>query len=111
MPWYVLLIIALVSLAIVIGGFAYMGLKAWRLLKRGMRVSSDITPLADHLSKQADVLSANAERLAANGEQLSANIVRLQASIARLQVIGDTLSEVAEPYFRLTGWLSGERGS
>ena len=110
MPWYALLIVALVSLAVVIVGVAYLALKAWRLFKRGLRVSRDIAPLADHLSRQAEVLSANAERLAANGEQLSANITRLQVSLARLQVIANTLSEVAEPYLRLTGWLSGERG-
>ena len=110
MPWYALLIVALVSLAIVIGGFAFMGLKAWRLFKHGMRVSRDVAPLADHLSRQAEVLSASAGQLAANGEQLGVNIARLQVSIARLQVIADTLSEVAEPYLRLTGWLSGDRG-
>lgn len=109
MSWVVVLIIALAGLALVVAGLAYVGLKAWRLAKRGMSVSRGVAPLADHLSRQAMVLSANAERLAANSEELGASITRLQASIARLQVVADALADAVEPYLLLTGWLSGER--
>ena len=108
MNWVILLMIGLASLALIVGGFAYVGLKAWRLLKRGMRVSADIAPLADHLSRQAEGLAANADRLAANGDQLNANIGRLQVSIARLQVVGATLYELISPYLKLRGYLAGD---
>jgi uncharacterized protein HemX len=110
MPWYVLLIIALVSLAIIVVGFAYVGLKAWRLARRGSSISKRITPLAENLGRQATDLSAKAEQLQADGEQLNHNLARLQSSLARLQVVAQTLTESLEPYLLLTGWLSGERG-
>ncbi|MBE0528618.1 MAG: hypothetical protein IH629_05390 [Thermoleophilia bacterium] len=108
MPWYVLLIIALASLAIAIGGLVYMGLKGWRLAKRGASISKRVAPLADGLGRRADEVSAAAERLAADGEHLSASITRLQVSLARLQVVVNTATEAMEPYLLLTGWLSGE---
>jgi hypothetical protein len=111
MPWYALLIIGLVSLAIVIGGFAYMGLKGWRLAKKGMSISRRVAPLADGLSRQAAGLSTKAEQLQANGEQLAVNVARLQTSLARLQVVSAAASEASQPLLLLTGWLSGDRGN
>ena len=78
MPWYALLIVALASLAVVIGALVYVGLKGWRLAKHGAAVSRRIAPLADGLSRRADELAAAAERLSADGEQLAANLARLQ---------------------------------
>lgn len=109
MPWYVLLIIALASLAIAIGGLVYMGLKGWRLAKRGASISKRVAPLADGLGRRADEVSAAAERLSADGEHLSASITRLQVSLARLQVVVNTATEAMEPYLLLTGWLSGKK--
>jgi len=110
MPWYALLIIALASLAVVVGALVSVGLKGWRLAKHGARVSRRIAPLADGLSRRADELAAAAERLSTDGEQVAANMGRLQASLARLQVVTDAVNEAMEPLLLLTGWLSGERG-
>jgi methyl-accepting chemotaxis protein len=110
MPWYALLIVALASLAVVVGALVSAGLKGWRLAKHGASVSKRIASLANGLSRRADELAAAAERLSADGEQLAANMGRLQASVARLQVVADTVSEAMEPFLLLTGWLSGERG-
>jgi uncharacterized protein YoxC len=109
MPWYVLLIIALASLAVVIGGFVYVGLKAWRLVKHGAAVSRRVTPLVDGLSRRADEITAAAERLSADGEQLNASMVRMQRSLARLQVVMQALNDAMRPYYLIAGWLSGER--
>ena len=46
MPWYVLLIIALVSLAVVAGALVSVGLKAWRLAKHGAAVAEDFVAAA-----------------------------------------------------------------
>jgi hypothetical protein len=110
MPWYVLLIVALVSLAVIIGALVYVALKGWRLAKHGMAVSRRITPIADGLTRRADEIAAAAERLSANGAQLSESIAKMQASLARLQVVTETMSEAMEPFLLLTGWLSGDRG-
>jgi outer membrane murein-binding lipoprotein Lpp len=110
MPWYALLIVGLISLAIVIGGCAYVARKGWRLAKRGSQVSKRVAPLADDLRRKADELSARAEGLSAKSEQLTETIARLQASMARLQVVSDAVTEGLEPFLLLTGWLSGDRG-
>lgn len=105
MNWVILLIIGLASLALIVGGFAYVGLKAWRLAKHGLRVSKDVMPLTDHLSRQAQALSASADRLASNGEQLSANVARLQVTITRLQVVGEALADATAPFRRIKDYL------
>jgi hypothetical protein len=110
MPWYVLLIIALVGLAVIIGGFAYVGLKGWRLAKRGMSISRHLAPLADGLSRKSAELSTKAELLQAHGEQFGTSMLRLQTSVARLKVVTDAATEGLEPFLLLTGWLSGDRG-
>jgi hypothetical protein len=110
MPWQVLLIVALASLAVIIGALVHVGLKGWRLAKHGMAVSKRITPLADGLSRRADEIAAAAERLSSDGESLTASISKLQVSLARLQVVSSTISEAMEPYLLLTGWLAGDRG-
>jgi hypothetical protein len=110
MPWYVLLIVALISLAVIIGALVHVALKGWRLAKHGMAVSRRISPLAGGLSRRADEISVAAEHLSADGASLSASIARLQVSLARLQVVSNTISEALEPFLLLTGWLAGDRG-
>jgi hypothetical protein len=110
MPWYALLIVALASLAAIIGALAYVALKGWRLAKHGMAVSRRITPLADGLTHRADEVTAAVERLAGDGESLTVSISKLQVSLARLQVVTATINEAMEPFYLLTGWLAGDKG-
>ena len=109
MPWYVLLIVALASIAVVIAGLAWLALKAWRLAKHGAAVAGRVTPMVDGLSHRAGEAATAAERLSANAEQLGANVTRMQHSLARLQVITRTVNDALRPYYILSGWLSGER--
>jgi hypothetical protein len=109
MPWYALLIIALASLAVVIGGLAYVGLKAWRLAKHGMAVSRRVTPLVDGLTRRADEAALAAERLSADAEQLNASIARMQTSLARLQVVAQALNDALRPVKLVKGWFRGDR--
>ncbi len=109
MPWYVILIVALASLAVVIGGLAWIALKAWRLAKHGAAVTGRVTPLVDGLSRRADEAAAAAERLSANAQQLGASVTRLQYSLARLQVITLSINDALRPYYIISGWLSGDR--
>ncbi len=110
MPWYVILIVALASIALVVAVLAWLGLKAWRLAKHGAAVSRHVTPLADGLRRRADEASAAAERLSTDGEQLVAGIAHMQRSLARLQVVARSLNDALHPYYVISGWLSGERG-
>jgi hypothetical protein len=110
MPWYALLIVGLISLAVVVGALVQVVLKGLRLAKHGVAVSRRITPLADGLARRTHEISVAAERLSADGDQLTTTIARLQTSLARLQVVAGGVSEAMEPLLLLTGWLSGERG-
>jgi len=105
--WVVLLIIGLASLAFVIGAFAYVVFKAWRLIKRGLSISREIAPLAEHLSRQAEVLQANADRVAGNSDEITANLERLRASTARLQILWEAFSEAMVPYRKVRDYLGG----
>jgi hypothetical protein len=109
MPWYVVLIIALVSIAFVLAVLIGVALRGWRLAKHAAAVSRRIGPLVDNLSRRGDEVSAAVERLSADGEQLAANLQRMQRSLARLQVIARTVNDALRPYFLISGWLSGER--
>jgi hypothetical protein len=108
-PWYVILIIALASLAVVVGGLVWLALKAWRLAKHGAAVAGRVTPMVDGLSHRAGEAATAAERLAANAEQLGTNVTRMQLSLARLQVITRSVNEALRPYYVISGWLSGDR--
>jgi hypothetical protein len=109
MPWYVVLIVALVSIAFVLAVLVHVARKAWRLAKHGAAVSARVTPLVDGLSRRGDEITAAVDRLSADGEQLNASLARMQRSIARLQVIGQTFNDALRPYYLIAGWLSGER--
>ncbi|MGE5229690.1 MAG: hypothetical protein ACM3MJ_08220 [Deltaproteobacteria bacterium] len=109
MPWYVLLTIALASLALVIAMLVWLGRIGWRLAKHGAAVSQRITPLADGLARRSDEIAAAAERLSVDAEQLTANLARMQRSAARLQVVTQTVNDALRPYWLIAGWLSGEK--
>jgi uncharacterized protein YoxC len=109
MPWYVVLIIALVSIVFVLAVLARTGLTAWRVAKHAAAVSGRVTPLVDGLARRSDEITAAVDRLSADGEQLTANVQRMQRSISRLQVIALTFNDALRPYWIISGWLSGER--
>jgi hypothetical protein len=109
MPWYVVLIIALASLALVVAMLAWVGIKGWRLAKHGMAVSRRVTPLVDGLTRRADEAALAVERLSSDADQLTSNIARLQVSLARLQVVVRAFRDALRPYRLLRGWLSGQR--
>jgi uncharacterized protein YoxC len=109
MPWYVVLIIALASIAFVLAVLVRTGLKAWRVAKHAAGVSARVTPLVDGLSHRSDEITRAVDRLSADGEQLTVSLQRLQRSIARLQVIAANFNQALRPYYLIAGWLSGEQ--
>ena len=109
MPWYVLLIIALASIAFVLAVLASVALKGWRVAKHAAAVSNRVTPLVDGLSHRGDEITNAVEHLSADAEQLTANIASMQRSLARLQAIGKMVNGALRPFYVISGWLSGER--
>jgi len=101
----ILLIIGLASLALIFAAFAYLALKAWRLLKRGLRISRGAAPLAAQLAGRAEQAAAAAERLAMSGEQITANLEHLQVSVKRLQVVAEAWADAMWPYRTVRDYL------
>lgn len=109
MPWYVLLIIALVSVAFVLAVLVSVGLKARRVLKHANAVSARVTPLVEGLSRRGDEVRAAADRLSADAQQLNDSIARMQRALARLQTVVALLNDALRPIYIISGWLSGDR--
>jgi len=109
MPWYVLLIIALASVAFVLAVLVSVVLKGLRVGKHAAAVSGRVTPLVDGLSRRGDEITRAVDHLSADAEQLKASIARMQGSIARLQVIAKNFNTAMRPFYVISGWLSGER--
>jgi len=109
MPWYVLLIIALASVAFVVAVLAWVGLTAWRVARHAASVSGRVAPLVAGLSRRGDEITRAVDRLSGDAEQLTTNLEAMQRAIARLQVVARTFNEALRPYFVITGWLSGDR--
>jgi uncharacterized protein YoxC len=109
MPWYVLLIIALASIAFVLAVLVSVGLKGWRVAKHAAGVSTRVTPLVDGLSRRGDEITNAVEHLSADAEQLNANLASMKRSIARLQAIAKMANDALRPFYVISGWLSGER--
>jgi hypothetical protein len=109
MPWYVLLIVALASIAFVLAALVSLVLKGLRVGKHAAAVSGRVTPLVDGLSRRSDEISNAVEHLSADAEQLNTSIARMQVSIARLQVVARNFNTALRPFYIISGWLSGER--
>jgi len=109
MPWYVVLIVALVSIAFVVAVLVSVGLKGWRVAKHAASVSSRVTPLVDGLTRRSDEITNAVEHLSADAEQLNESIASMQRSLARLQAIAKMANDALRPFYIISGWLSGER--
>jgi len=101
----ILLIIGLAGLALILAAFAYLALKAWRLFKRGLRISRGAAPAAAQLAGRAEQAAAAAQRLAANGEQITANLEHLQVTVKRLQVVSQAWADALNPYRAVRDYL------
>jgi uncharacterized protein YoxC len=108
MPWYVLLIIALICIAVVLAFLVWLGMKGWRVAKHAAAVSGRVTPLVEGLGRRSDEITRAADRLSADGQQLATSLERMQRSLARLQVVAAAVRDALRPYLIISGWLSGE---
>lgn len=100
-----LLVLAACALA-VIGGLTYFGLRAYRLVRTGMRVSrSGSGAQARVLAEKAAAVQAKAAALAESGGGLSENAGSLQTAMARLTVLVSAVTEARAPWQAFSRFL------
>jgi hypothetical protein len=109
MEWWILLVIGLVSLGVVFGALGYIGLRAYRLARRGLAVSRSMAPHVARLEAAGRGIEERTARLERDAAALTESTGRLQESVARLQVLSEALREGAAPYRLVRDYLSGRR--
>ena len=92
-----LLTVGFCSFLVVCVAAGFLVVKAWRLLKRGIRVSRVAGPLAADLVRRAEQLASLGDDMAHQTEQVVASIDRLGASTRRLQVVFQAFSDSLAP--------------
>ena len=100
-----LLTVGLCSFAVVCVAAGFLAVKAWRLLKRGLRISRVAGPLVADLAARAERLALLGDDMAHQTQQVVESVDRLGASTRRLQIVlqafGDSLAPCrrAKDYF------------
>jgi hypothetical protein len=94
----VLLVVLAVCALAVIGALAYLGLRAYRLVRTGMRVSHETGERAKQLTDRTAAAQAKAAVLAETGGKLGENATGLQSALARLMVLTSAISEARTPW-------------
>ena len=96
-----LLAVGLGSFVVVCVFAGFLASKAWKLFKRGLRISRVAGPLAADLALRAEHLATLGDDMAHQTEQVVASIDRLTASTRRLQVVLQAFSDSLTPYRRV----------
>ena len=100
-----LLTVGFLSFLVVCVFAGFLAVKAWRLLKRGMKVSRVAVPLAADLALRAEQLARLGDDMAHQTEQVVASIDRLSASTRRLQVALQAFGESLAPLRRVKDYF------
>ena len=100
-----LLTVGFISFLVVCVAAGILGTKAWRLLKRGLRISRVAGPLAAGLALRAEELAKLGDDMMHQTEQVVASIDRLGASTRRLQVVFQALSDSWAPFRRVKDYF------
>ncbi|MBN2205592.1 MAG: hypothetical protein JW767_11275 [Thermoleophilia bacterium] len=110
MDGWTLLIVGLVSLAVVFGAFAYLGVRGYHLFRRGLALSRSLAPHVAELDAAGRTIEQRTAQLEADAAALTDSTARLQESVARLQVLTQALNDGIAPYRRVRDYLGGRRG-
>jgi len=100
-----LLTVGFISFLVVCVAAGVLAMKAWRLLKRGLRISRVAGPLAAGLALRAEELAKLGDDMMHQTEQVVASIDRLGASTRRLQVVFQALSDSWAPFRRVKDYF------
>ena len=99
------LTVGLCSFVVVCVAAGQLAVKAWRLAKRGIRVSRVAGPLALDLAQRAEQLAKLGDDMMHQTEQVVASIDRLGASTRRLQVVLQAFGDGLAPYRRVKDYF------
>jgi hypothetical protein len=100
-----LLTVGLCSFLVVCVAAGFVAVRAWRLLKRAIRISRVAGPLAADLAMRAEQLAKLSDDMAHQTEQVVASIDRLGTSTRRLQVVLKAFSDSLAPYRRVKDYF------
>jgi hypothetical protein len=100
-----LLTIGLICFVIVMIFAAYLALKAWKLAKRGFRISKVALPLAEGLGRRSEDLAKLGYHIGLKVDQIAINLNELDASVRRLQVLLQAFNDALRPYRKVRNYL------
>ena len=100
-----LLTVGFCSFLVVCVAAGFLAVKAWRLTKRGIRISRVAGPLAADLARRTEDLAKLSDDMMHQTEQVVASIDRLGASTRRLQVVLQAFRESLAPFRRVKDYL------
>jgi hypothetical protein len=100
-----LLAVGFASFVVVCVAAGFLAVKAWRLAKRGIRVSRVAGPLAADLALRSEQIAKLGDDMMHQTEQIVASIDRLGASTRRLQVVLQAFGDSLAPYRRVKDYF------
>jgi hypothetical protein len=100
-----LLTVGLCSFVVVCVAAGFLAVKAWRLMKRGIRISRVAGPLAADLARRGEQLARLNDDLARQTERVVVGIDRLGASTRRLQIVLQAFGESLAPYRKVKDYF------
>jgi hypothetical protein len=100
-----LLTVGFCSFLVVCVATGFLAVKAWRLLKRGIKISRVAGPLAADLARRAEQLAKLGDDMAHQTEQVVSSIDRLGASTHRLQVVFRAFGDSLAPLRRVRDYI------
>jgi hypothetical protein len=100
-----LLAVGFASFVVVCVAAGFLAVKAWRLAKRGIRVSRVAGPLAADLALRSERIAKLGDDMMHQTEQIVASIDRLGASTRRLQVVLQAFGDSLVPYRRVKDYF------
>lgn len=100
-----LLTVGLCSFAVVVVVAVFMAMKAWKLAKRGIRLSRIAGPLAADIARKSDHLARISYDVGLKTDEIAINLERLDASLHRLQVLVKAFNDSLTPYRRVRDYL------
>jgi hypothetical protein len=100
-----LLTVGLCSFVVVCVAAGFLAVKAWRLLKRGIRISRVAGPLAADLARRAERVATLGDDMMHQTEQVVASIERLKTSTRRLQFVLQSFRDSLAPIRRIRDYF------
>ena len=100
-----LLIVGLCSFVVVLAFAVHMGINAWKLIRRSIRISRVALPLAEGLGRRSEELASMGYRLGLEVDKIALNLEALDASVRRLTLLIEAFRDAMRPYRKVRDYL------